>query len=410
MPHLAERATHIPASPIRKLANYSDQAKKRGLNVFHLNIGQPDLPTPKVFFEAIIQSLPHTVAYTHSAGNYSLREAIRNYYEKYNCILTIEDIIVTTGASEALNFLAAAIINPGDEVIIPEPFYANYISLFISAGAKVVPIPTFIYEGFRLPEPEAFERLITHKTKAILLCNPGNPTGALYPESSIRKLEEIALKYDLFLVADEVYREFVYDGMSHFSVLELARAKQHIILVDSISKRFSACGARIGCIVSRNQELMEVMMKLAQIRLSPPTLEQAGAEALYGLPSSYYEEVVNEYVKRRDLVVQRLNTIEGCFCPPVQGAFYVMAQLPVEDAEDFCRWLLTDFSYQGNTVMMAPGSGFYDAHYSGKDQVRIAYVLNMDDLRRAMDCLEMALHAYPGKKLKQTRTQFQKER
>ena len=399
MPSLSERAYRIPASPIRKLAALGDQAKSRGTHVYHLNIGQPDLATPRVFFDAIANAEVEILSYSPSAGIHSLREQIQSYYQRWGYMLELEDILVSTGASEALNFLAGSIINPGDEIIIPEPFYANYISLFIAAGAVVVPISTQIEEGFTLPSAAAFKECITDKTKAILVCNPGNPTGALYPEESLRGLEELVLEHDLFLVADEVYREFVYDGKRHFSVLDLKDAREQVILIDSISKRFSACGARIGSIISRNKDVMDAVMKLAQIRLSPPTLDQIGAEALYALPESYFEGVVTEYVGRRDLLIQRLNSMEGVFCPQVNGAFYVMAKLPVDNAEAFCEWMLSSFSYREATVMLAPGEGFYGTDGMGKDQVRIAYVLNESDLSKAMDCLEEGLRAYPGRQL-----------
>ncbi len=395
---LSHRAGMIPASPIRKLVAYADQAKSRGIHVFHLNIGQPDLPTPQVFWDAIQKADIDVLAYSHSAGLKSLREAIQAYYHKNGHGLNLEDIIVTTGASEALNFLAGSIINPGDEIIIPEPFYANYVSLFIAAGAKVVSIPTYIEEGFRLPNPEAFERAITPKTKAILVCNPGNPTGSLYPESGLRKLEQLVIEHNLFLLADEVYREFVYGNESHFSVLNLSDAEEHVILVDSISKRFSACGARIGCIISRNKAVMEAVMKLAQIRLASPTLDQLGAQALYQLPDTYFDRIVEEYIGRRNILIDQLNKIPGVYCPPVAGAFYAMVRLPVDDAEAFCQWMLTDFQYDRSTVMMAPGAGFYNTPGAGKDQVRIAYVLQEDDLQAAITCLAKGLEAYPGLK------------
>ena len=397
MPRLADRAYQIPASPIRKLVAYADAAKANGIEVYHLNIGQPDLPTPPAFYEAINQAAPEVLGYSHSAGLPQLRSAICDYFLNKGHDLAIDDILITTGASEALNFISGSIINPGDEIIIPEPFYANYVSLFIAAGAKVIPIPTSIEEGFRLPEPDAFERAISPRTKAILVCNPGNPTGIQYPESALRKLEQIVLKHDLFLVADEVYREFVYGDTPHFSVLDLPHAKDHVILVDSVSKRFSACGARIGCIISRNTQVVDAFMKLAQIRLCSPTLDQLGAISLYQLPDSYFKEVIAEYRSRRDLLLSRLNQMEGVYSPKVEGAFYAMVELPVDNAETFCKWMLTNFTYQSQTVMMAPGMGFYDSPYTGQNQVRIAYVLDNHKLNKAMDCLERGLRAYPHK-------------
>ncbi len=404
MPILADRAHRIPASPIRKLIGYADAAKAKGIEVFHLNIGQPDLPTPPVFYEAIQHAAPEVLSYSHSAGLPELRRAICHYYQRKGHSLEVEDILITTGASEALNFISGSIINPDDEIIIPEPFYANYVSLFIAAGAKVIPIPTRIEEGFCLPEPEAFERAISPKTKAILVCNPGNPTGIQYPESALRKLEKIVLKHDLFLVADEVYREFVYGDTPHFSVLDLPKAKDHVILVDSISKRFSACGARIGCIISRNHQVVDAFMKLAQIRLCSPTLDQLGAISLYELPDSYFQEMVAEYTSRRDLLLDRLNQMEGVFSPQVEGAFYAMVELPVDDAETFCKWMLTNFTYESSTIMMAPGMGFYDTPHAGHNQVRIAYVLDKHKLHKAMDCLERGLRAYPRKAIRKSQT------
>ncbi|MEM6628244.1 MAG: pyridoxal phosphate-dependent aminotransferase [Bacteroidota bacterium] len=394
MPNLADRAHRIPASPIRKLVGYAEDAKAKGIEVFHLNIGQPDLPTPPVFFEALKAHAPSVLSYSHSAGLPALRKAIQQYYARKGHGLSTEDIIVTTGASEALNFLSGSIINPGDEIIIPEPFYANYVSLFIAAGANVVPIPTSIHEDFALPSPEAFERAISPKTKAILVCNPGNPTGIQYPESALRNLGELAKKHDLFLVADEVYREFVYGEVPHFSVLDLPDISENVILVDSISKRFSACGARIGCIISRNERVKEAILKLAQIRLASPTLDQLGAISLYQLPESYFKGVVSEYKGRRDLLLQRLQQMEGVYAPNIAGAFYAMVELPIDDAETFCKWLLTDFSYNSSTLMLAPGSGFYKQATSGRNQVRIAYVLQEEKLSFAMDCLEKGLEVY----------------
>ena len=396
MPSLADRADRIPASPIRKLVGYADDAKASGIEVYHLNIGQPDLPTPSVFYEALSLHAPSVLSYSHSAGLPELRKAIQQYYYRLGHGLSMEDIVVTTGASEALNFLSGSIINPGDEIIIPEPFYANYVSLFIAAGAQVVPISTSIYDDFALPSPEAFERAITPRTKAILVCNPGNPTGIQYPESALRDLGKLAKKHDLFLVADEVYREFVYGEIPHFSVLDLPDISDHVILVDSISKRFSACGARIGCIISRNEKVKEAILKLAQIRLASPTLDQIGAISLYQLPESYFKGVVSEYKGRRDLLLKRLHQMEGVYAPNIAGAFYAMVELPIDDAEFFCKWMLSDFSHNSATLMLAPGTGFYKDPQLGKKQVRIAYVLNEQKLSFAMDCLEKGLEQYPG--------------
>lgn len=394
MPTISQRAQAMPASPIRKLVPFADAAKARGTHVYHLNIGQPDILTPPEYFQAIRDAQPEVLAYSHSAGNKSLREAIAGYYGRIGHQLTTEEILVTTGASEALNFVFASILNPGDEIIVPEPFYANYNGFSIFSNVKVVPLPTKIEESFALPSIEQFEELITEHTKAILICNPGNPTGVMYPQEALDKLQEIVLKHDLYLIADEVYREFAYDGLSHHSTLGLAGAEQHVIVTDSVSKRFSACGARIGCIVSRNAEVMAAVMKYAQARLSPPTLGQIGAEAVYQLPRAFYEGVVSEYVARRDLLLSGLATIEGVVVPKVNGAFYAMVRLPIDNSEKFCQWMLEEFSHEGATVMMAPGSGFYSTSGSGHDEVRIAYVLNQSDLAKAIECLKHGLIAY----------------
>lgn len=394
MPVISQRAQAMPASPIRKLVPFAEAAKNRGTQVFHLNIGQPDILTPPEYFQAIREAQPEVLEYSHSAGNESLRKAISGYYHRIGHELTTDEIIVTTGASEALNFVFASILNPGDEVIIPEPFYANYNAFSISSNVKVVPIPTRIEDSFALPPIEAFEELITDRTRAILICNPGNPTGVMYPKEALDKLKEIVLKHDLYLVADEVYREFAYDGLTHHSILGLAGSEKNAIVVDSISKRFSACGARIGCVVSRNAEVMGAVMKYAQARLSPPTLGQIGAEAVYHLPQSFYDSVIKEYVARRNVMLQGLAKIEGVVVPKVNGAFYAMVRLPIENSEHFCQWMLEEFSYEGATVMMAPGSGFYSSPGAGNDEVRMAYVLNQTDLAKAITCLKHGLIAY----------------
>lgn len=391
MPQLSTRAHRLPPSPIRKLAGYAEAAKKRGVKVYHLNIGQPDVETPPEFFRAIQQADLRVLAYSPSAGYPGLLQEIANYYGRLGHTLSTSDIIVTTGASEALTFAFAAILNAGDEVIVPEPYYANYSSFSLAKDATVVPITTRIEDGFALPEMSAFEERITPRTKAILICNPGNPTGVLYPRSALEELRKICLKHDLFLIADEVYREFVYDGAEHHSTLGLSGMDQHTIVVDSISKRFSACGARIGCVISRNKELMAAIMKMAQARLSPPTLGQIGAEAVYKMPPDYYQNVVREYARRRDVLVEELSKIDGVVCPPITGAFYAMVRLPVEDTDVFCQWLLEEFQHEGATVMLAPGSGFYATPGMGRDEARIAYVLKSDDLRAAVRCLGAAL-------------------
>lgn len=399
MPNFSDRAALLPASPIRKLVPFADAAKVRGTRVYHLNIGQPDIETPPQFFQAIQDADVKVLAYSPSAGITALREQIVAYYGRHGHGLDDDNVLVTTGASEALNFVFAALMNPGDEIIIPEPFYANYLSFSLAKDAKVVPVTSNIQDDFCLPPVEAFEEKITPRTKAILICNPGNPTGVLYPKESLMKLQEICKKHDLFLIADEVYREFAYDNLEHHSVLGMEGLEENAIVIDSISKRFSACGARIGCVVSRNKSLMDIIMKLAQARLSPPTFGQIGAAAVYQLPESYYEGVVTEYAARRDLLKRSLDQIEGVQCPQVNGAFYAMVKLPVDDSEKFCQWMLEEFSHDGATVMMAPGAGFYATEGLGHDEVRIAYVLNETDLAAAMKCLEAALSAYPGRKI-----------
>ncbi len=394
MPSISQRALVMPSSPIRKLVPYAEAAKKRGTKVYHLNIGQPDIPTPPAYYEAIQQALPEVLAYSHSAGNESLRKAIADYYERLGYPINTDQVIVTTGASEALTFVFASCLNPGDEIIVPEPFYANYNGFSIFSNAKVVPIHTRIEDSFALPPIEEFEKLITPRTKAIMICNPGNPTGVLYPREALEKLREIVLRHDLFLIADEVYREFAYDGLVHHSTLGLEGAERHVIVADSISKRFSACGARIGCVVSRNEEVMSAVMKYAQARLSPPTFGQIGAEAVYTLPQSFYDSVVSEYVARRNLLISRLQAIPGVLVPKVNGAFYAMVRLPVEDSDHFCQWMLESFSHEGATVMMAPGGGFYATPGAGSNEVRVAYVLNQTDLAAAMSALEAGLLAY----------------
>jgi len=384
----------MPASPIRKLVPFADAAKKRGTHVYHLNIGQPDIETPPSFFDAIQQANIKILAYSHSAGNESLRQTIATYFGRLGQQIEAEHVLVTTGASEALNFTFMSCLNPGDEVIIPEPFYANYNGFSLVSGVKVVPITTSIDEDFALPPIEAFEELITPRTKAILICNPGNPTGILYPKESLMKLREIVLKHDLFLFADEVYREFAYDNLKHHSVLGLEGLEQHTVVVDSISKRFSACGARIGCIVTRNTDILTAALKFAQARLSPPTFGQIGAEAAYHLPQSFYDTVVEEYVARRNFMIEQLNQLEGVYCPQVTGAFYALVRLPIDDSEKFCRWLLESFEYKGATVMVAPAAGFYASKGLGRDQVRIAYVLNRTDLAAAIECLAEGLKVY----------------
>ena len=390
----SDRAYYLPSSPIRKLAPYADAAKAAGKHVYHLNIGQPDIATPPEFFQAFRDADVKVLAYSPSAGTTGLRQQISNYYDRLGYSLDIDQILVTTGASEAISFIVAAICNPGEEIIVPEPFYANYHAFAVASGAEVRTVSSTIENNFALPPIEAFKEQIHSKTRAIMICNPGNPTGVVYPREALQELVQLAVENDLYLIADEVYREFVYDGPEHHSVLGIPGSESHVIVVDSISKRFSACGARIGCIISRNQELLDVAMKMAQARLCPPAFGQIGAEAVYQLPQTFYDGVVAEYKARRDLVKSAVGEIEGAFCPEINGAFYAMVRLPVESTEHFCQWLLEEFTHDGATVMMAPGAGFYASTDRGLDEVRIAYVLNQTDLAAAMECVKQGLAAY----------------
>lgn len=387
----------MPPSPIRKLVPFAEAAKKRGVQIFHLNIGQPDIKTPEVMMNAIRNIKLDVIEYSHSAGIESYRKRLAEYYRKNNINVDYSDIMITTGGSEAIEIAMMACLNPGDEIIIPEPYYANYNGFSTQANVVIKPIVSSIESGFALPPIAEFEKVITDKTKAIMICNPGNPTGYLYSKDELQVLKELALKYDLYLFADEVYREFCYDGKTYSSVMQLDGLDQNVVLMDSISKRYSACGARIGALVSRNKEVMAASLKFAQARLSPPTFGQIAAEAAIDTPQSYFDEVVAEYVERRDLVVSAMNAMDGVVCPKPSGAFYCMAQLPVDDADKFCQWLLEDFSFEGATVMLAPASGFYSDPKLGLHQVRIAYVLNRESLQKAMDCLAVALQQYPGR-------------
>lgn len=402
MPKISEKGLHMPPSPIRKLVPFAEAAKKRGVHIFHLNIGQPDIKTPEVMMNAIKNTEIKVVEYSHSAGIESYRKKLAGYYQKNKIMVDYTDIIITTGGSEAIEIGMMACLNPGDEVIIPEPYYANYNGFSTQANVIVKPIPSSIETGFALPPIADFEKAITPKTKAILICNPSNPTGYLYSRAEIEILKQLVLKYDLFLFADEVYREFCYDGKEYVSVMHLDGLDQNVVLMDSISKRYSACGARIGALVSKNKEVMASALKFAQARLSPPTFGQIGAEAAIDTPDSYFEEVKKEYVARRNLVVEALNKMEGVFCPKPSGAFYCMAQLPVDDADKFCQWLLEEFSFNGQTVMLAPATGFYSVPELGRHQVRIAYVLNLESLKSAMECLDAALKVYPGRTIAKT--------
>lgn len=398
MPILSKRGIEMPPSPIRKLVPFSEAAKKEGRKVYHLNIGQPDIRTPQVAIDAI-RNLDKTVLeYSHSAGYESYRRKLASFYQGFGINVDYSQIIVTTGGSEAILFTLMSTMDPGDELIIPEPFYANYNGFAVAAGIKVVPVTSRIEDAFALPPIEAFEKLITPRTKGILICNPNNPTGYLYSKEELEKLRTIVLKHNLYLFSDEVYREFCYDGATHHSVLSLEGLENHTVLFDSVSKRFSACGIRIGAIVSRNQELMTSAMKFAQARLSPPGLGQIAAEAALETPATYFDEVVTEYIARRNFLVDGLNSIPGVLCPKPKGAFYTTVRLPVDDTEKFAKWLLTDFSHENQTVMLAPASGFYATPGLGKDEVRIAYVLKLEDLKNALECLRIALSVYPGRK------------
>lgn len=394
MPKLSSRGQNMPASPIRKLVPFADAAKAKGVEVIHLNIGQPDIKTPDEMLAAIKNYDDAVIKYTQSGGVPSYREKLVNYYAQHGIKVTKDNIIVTTGGSEALLFSMFSCLDDGDEVIIPEPFYANYNGFSQAGNIVVKPITATINNGFALPAISEFEKVITAKTKAILICNPNNPTGYLYTKEELEQLKEIVLKHDLFLFVDEVYREFVYDGQTHTSVLTIEGLEQNAVVVDSVSKRYSACGARIGAMVSRNTDLIATAMKFAQARLSPPAVEQAAAEAAVDVPSSYFNEVVSEYVSRRDFVVEALNKIEGVHCPNPGGAFYCIIELPVDDTEDFCKWLLTDFNHEGATVMLAPAAGFYSTKGLGKNQARLAYVLNKEKLQKAVTCLALALEEY----------------
>lgn len=387
----------MPASPIRKLTPFADKAKQEGKKVYYLNIGQPDIPTPPNMIDAIRGVDFKVWAYTPSEGTFSYRSKLSEYYRRNGMSIDPEHIIVTCGGSEAILFALEACIEPGDELIIPEPFYANYYSFSHVAGVKVKPIVSTIDNGFALPPVADFEKLIGPRTKGIFICNPNNPTGYLYSRKELEQLKELALKHDLFIFSDEAYREFCYDGNEFLSPLHLGGLDEHLIIIDTVSKRYSACGARLGALVTKNQEVLETVLKFAQARLSPPAVAQIAAEAAIDTPQSYFDNVLKEYTTRRELMVAALNRMEGVYCPIPRGAFYAMVQLPVDDANRFCRWILEEFSYENQTVMMAPGSGFYSTPGSGSSEVRMAYVLNTSDLEKAMVCLEKALQAYPGR-------------
>ncbi|MFI5141212.1 MAG: pyridoxal phosphate-dependent aminotransferase [Bacteroidia bacterium] len=398
MPKISVKAQQMPASPIRKLVPFADAAKKRGVHIYHLNIGQPDIETPAVMLNAIKNADIKVLEYSNSAGIESYRKKLADYYKSYKINVEPSEILITTGGSEALQFAFNTCFNAGDEVIIPEPFYANYNGFAVAANVVVKPVVSGIETGFALPPISDFEKLITPKTKGILICNPGNPTGYLYSRAELEALKELVLKHDLFLLADEVYREFCYDGKEYVSVMHLSGLDNNVMLLDSISKRYSACGARIGAFITKNKEVSAAALKFAQARLSPPTFEQIGAEAALDTPASYFVEVKKEYTERRDFLISELNKIKGVYCPMPGGAFYCIAKLPVEDSDVFCEWLLSEFSFEGGTVMMAPASGFYATPGKGKNEVRLAYVLKKEELAKAMVCLSEALKVYPHTK------------
>ena len=394
MPKISEKGHKMPSSPIRKLVPYAEQATKDGKTVYYLNIGQPDIKTPQVALDAIKNSSLNILAYSRSEGSESYRQKIANYYSKNNISVSQNDIIVTTGGSEALLFAFGSIMDKDDEIIIPEPFYANYNGFSTASGVNVVPVISKIEDNFALPPIEDFEKLITSKTKAILICNPGNPTGYLYSKEEIKKLATLVKKHDLFLIADEVYREFVYDGISHYSILQEEGLEEHAIVIDSVSKRYSMCGARIGYLVSKNREFILTALKYAQARLSPPTLAQIASEAALSTPDSYFTEVINEYVGRRDTLISELEKIEGVKVAKPNGAFYCIAELPIKNSDIFAQWLLEHFSFNNETVMVAPAAGFYSSPNVGLNQIRIAYVLNEDSLKKAVKIIGEALKVY----------------
>lgn len=395
---ISHRGQLMPPSPIRKLVPYAEAAKKRGVKVYHLNIGQPDIETPKAVLDAVRHSEFKILEYSHSAGNESYRRKLVDYYKSVGITVDHNQIIITTGGSEAILFGFMACLDPGDEVIIPEPFYANYNGFAVAAGVNVMPITSYIENGFALPPIADVEKAITPRTKAIVICNPNNPTGYLYSEQELQTLKEIIIKHNLYLFSDEAYREFCYEG-KHFSAMQLEGVDDNVVMMDTISKRYSCCGGRIGALVTRNKALIDAVMKFAQARLSPPGFGQVAGEAALDLPPDYFNDTKAEYKSRRDLIVKRLNKMPHVICPNPGGAFYAIAKLPIDDADKFCQWLLEDFSYQNKTLMLAPATGFYGTAGLGKQEVRLAYVLNLDAINTAMDCLEKALEIYPGRKV-----------
>jgi aspartate aminotransferase len=394
---ISHRGQQMPASPIRKLVPFAEAAKKRGTKVYHLNIGQPDIETPKMVLDAVRNSDFKVLEYSHSAGNESYRKKLVGYYKSVGIDVDYNEIIITTGGSEAILFAFMACMDQGDEVIIPEPFYANYNGFAVAAGVNVVPITSHIENGFALPSIAEFEKKVTAKTKAIVICNPNNPTGYLYTKEEMEALKQLITKYNLYLFSDEAYREFCYDG-KQISAMHLTGVDDNVVMMDTISKRYSACGGRIGALVTKNKALLDSVMKFAQARLSPPSFAQIAGEAAIDLPANYFDTTKAEYQSRRDLIVKRLNAMAGVFCPNPGGAFYAIAKLPIDDSDVFCQWLLENFSHNGATVMLAPATGFYGTAGLGKQEVRLAYVLKLDDINNAMDCLEEALKVYPNTK------------
>jgi len=394
---ISNKGQSMPSSPIRKLVPFSDSAKKRGVKVYHLNIGQPDIETPKNAIDALKKADLSIVEYSHSAGILSYRKKLVEYYGRYDIKLDENEIIVTNGGSEAILFAFMSCLDEGDEVIIPEPFYANYNGFATSSGVVIKPIYSSIETGFALPPINDFEKMITPKTKAILVCNPNNPTGYLYSKAELEALAKIVKKHNLFLIADEVYREFCYDGQKHYSTLLLEDVSENVIVVDSVSKRYSACGARVGAFITKNKTLYNTVMKFAQARLSPPTFGQIMAEAAVDTPKEYFDSVLSDYVERKNIVVDAINKMDGCFCPNPGGAFYIIARLPIDNSDKFCQWLLEGFNYHGETVMLAPATGFYASENRGINEVRISFCLNVDDMQTSMKILEEALKVYPGR-------------
>jgi aspartate aminotransferase len=399
MPTISHKGRAMPASPIRKLVPYAEKAKQQGKKVYHLNIGQPDIETPPQVFDAMRKINFKVLEYSHSAGIESYRRKLAAYYKRYDIDISLAELLITTGGSEAITFGIMATMDAGDEIIIPEPFYANYNGFTVAAGVVIKPITAKIENGFALPPIAEFKRLITPRTRAIMICNPNNPTGYLYSKEELEQLKDIVLEHDLFLFVDEVYRDFCYDGKKHFSVLNISGLEDHVIVIDSVSKRFSMCGARVGNLISRNRNVIDAVLKFAQARLSPPTFGQIAAEAALDVSADYFAGVKAEYISRRNLMVESMNQIPGVLCPNPGGAFYTIARLPIDDSDRFCQWLLESFSYKNETVMLAPATGFYATKGLGMDEVRIAYVLNNNDMRKAFSCLEQALKEYPGRTL-----------